>query len=86
VESVFEDAVLQPYVHDCMVTVHEGRHIYQFSVFFKRHCHLRLNQSLHRLGGSSHHGDVVVMRIGSNGCYVNMRDRDTILSDWFMQK
>ena len=35
VESMFEDAVLQPYIHDCLVTVHEGRHTYRFSVFFK---------------------------------------------------
>ncbi|KAF8224623.1 hypothetical protein L208DRAFT_1310127, partial [Tricholoma matsutake] len=86
VESVFEGAVLQPYIHDCTITVHEGHHSYCLSVFFKRHCRLQPNQSLHCLWGASHRGDVVVMRIGSNGCYVNMRDRDTILSDWFMQK
>ncbi|KAF8219168.1 hypothetical protein L208DRAFT_1039113, partial [Tricholoma matsutake] len=84
VESVFEGAVLQPCIHDCTITVHEGHSSYHFSVFFKRHCQLQPNQSLHCFWGARNTGgkvaftslfdcDVVVMRIGSNGCYVNMR-------------
>jgi hypothetical protein len=57
-------------------------------VFFKRHRHIRPNNSLRKLRGGrpTLNGDVIVMRIGSTSSYVNMRDRDTILADWFMQR
>ena len=57
-------------------------------VFFKRHCHIHPNNSLRKLRGGRPilKGDVIVMRIGSTSSYVNMRDRDTILADWFMQR
>ncbi|KAG1867696.1 hypothetical protein F4604DRAFT_1584968, partial [Suillus subluteus] len=47
-ESLFEEATMQPYVHNCFVTVREGRHIYQFCIFFKWHLHLRANVLLSR--------------------------------------
>ncbi|KAH7916966.1 hypothetical protein BV22DRAFT_986628, partial [Leucogyrophana mollusca] len=46
VESLLDEAVLQPYVHDCLVRVHEGGVTHDFRIFFKRHCLLRINQSL----------------------------------------
>ncbi|KAG2093360.1 uncharacterized protein F5147DRAFT_527181, partial [Suillus discolor] len=46
VESLLNYAAVQPYVHNCFVTLHEGRHIYQFCVFFKRHCRLGVNPLL----------------------------------------
>ena len=56
--------------------------------FFKRHRHIRPNNTLYKLTGGRPNlkGDVIVMRIGSSSSYVNMRDRDTILTDWFMQR
>ncbi|KAI6116971.1 hypothetical protein EDD17DRAFT_1416939, partial [Pisolithus thermaeus] len=54
-ESVLQDAALQPYVHNCQITVHEGRHTYHYCIFFKRHCRLRANPMLGKF-----RGDVVV--------------------------
>ncbi|KAG1761661.1 hypothetical protein EDD22DRAFT_731586, partial [Suillus occidentalis] len=58
-ESLFEDATVQPYVHNCFVTVHEGRHTYRFYIIFKWHLHLRAN-SLLSSGDHQFQGDVVV--------------------------
>ncbi|KAG2127271.1 uncharacterized protein EDB93DRAFT_1096597, partial [Suillus bovinus] len=58
-----------PYVHNCVVTLHEGRHIYQFCVFFKRHCRLRTNPLLSSIDHILR-GDAVVMRIGASVGYV----------------
>ncbi|KAF9470788.1 hypothetical protein BDN70DRAFT_648252 [Pholiota conissans] len=78
----------QPWVHNCLVTVREGRNTYQYMVFFKRHCLLKSNQTLSALVGKPSRlcSDAVVMRIGVKAAYVNMRDRDTILADWLMKK
>ena len=87
-ENHIDENTIQPYIHNCIITVHERQNSYQYMVFFKRHCHLRPNNSLHKLRGRRPilNGDVIVMRIGSTSSYVNMRDRDTILADWFMQR
>jgi hypothetical protein len=87
-ENFIDDDNIQPYIHNCIVTVHERHNSYQFMVFFKRHRHIRPNNTLYKLTGGRPNlkGDVIVMRIGSSSSYVNMRDRDTILTDWFMQR
>lgn len=88
-ENHFGESSIQPYIHNCLVTVYEGIHEYRFMVFFKRHVLLRKNGCLSMLlqGPVSHlKGDVVVMRVGSFAAYVNMRDRDTILADWLIKK
>ena len=88
-ENHIDDNTIQPYVHNCVITVHERQNSYQYMVFFKRHCHIRPSNSLLNLRGGGRpilKGDVVVMRIGLTSSYVNMRDRDTILADWFMQR
>ena len=46
-KCVFKDAIIQPYIHNCLVCVYEGRHVYHFRIFFKCHLHLHVNQSLH---------------------------------------
>ncbi|KAI6108770.1 hypothetical protein EDD16DRAFT_1460282, partial [Pisolithus croceorrhizus] len=55
VESVLQDAALQPYVHNCQITVHEGRRTYHYCIFFKQHCRLRANAMLDKF-----QGDVVI--------------------------
>ncbi|KAG1850425.1 hypothetical protein F4604DRAFT_1592876, partial [Suillus subluteus] len=45
-ESLLDCAMVQPYVHNCLVTLHEGRHVYQFCILFKWHCCLRTNPLL----------------------------------------
>jgi hypothetical protein len=89
-ESVLGGSTMQPYVHNCMVDVKERGRTYRFTVFFKRHCMLPINNCITRLKYQAHldtqpfRGDIVVMRVASKntGSYVNMRDRDTILSDF----
>jgi hypothetical protein len=86
-ESVFSCAALQPYIHDVKVTLQEGPHNYCYRVFFKRHCRLSKNNSLTTLDpGSTFQGDAAVMRIGSKGDLVNMRDRDTINADYIIKR
>jgi hypothetical protein len=92
VECPFEGAILQPYVHDCVVHVREGKNTHQFAVFFKRHCRLKVNTLL-SVGRVSEErmvfrGNVLVMRLGiiNPRNVVNMRGRDTMLSDWMISK
>ncbi|KAG2059882.1 hypothetical protein BDR06DRAFT_873120 [Suillus hirtellus] len=71
-ERLLEEATIQPYVHNCFVNMHEGRHIYRFCIFFKRHVCLRANMLLSR-GDCKFRGDAVVMRIRvNNTSVVNM--------------
>jgi len=85
-ESVLDDAIIQPYVHDCMVLVHEGSQVHRFRVFYKRHCHLPVNRSF--AGRRILRGDIVVMRAGvlCPLSVVNMRGRDTAVSDWMIHR
>ncbi|KAG1750311.1 hypothetical protein EDD22DRAFT_785287, partial [Suillus occidentalis] len=85
-ESLLEEATVQPYVHNCFVNVREGRHVYRFCIFFKRHLHLRANMLLSR-GNNKFRGDAVVMRIGvNNPSVVNMRGRDNALADFIIHQ
>ncbi|KAG1875739.1 hypothetical protein F4604DRAFT_1924801 [Suillus subluteus] len=85
-ESLFEEAAVQPYIHNCFVTVHEGSHIYQFCIFFKRHLRLRANLLLSS-GDRKFRGDAVVMRIGVNNPFiVNMQGRDNTLADFIIHQ
>jgi hypothetical protein len=86
-ENCMKNSQTQPYIHNCVVTVHEGTHVYKFMVFFKNHQHLPRNNCLSTLSKFSNlRGDVLVMRIGVKFSYVNMRERDTVLADWFMKR
>jgi hypothetical protein len=86
-ESVLNDAIVQPYIHDYLVHIREGTHIYRYRIFFKRHCRLPVNFSM---APTPHifRGDALVMRVGACDCHpvMNMRDRDTILSDFAIIK
>ncbi|KAG1856088.1 hypothetical protein F4604DRAFT_1590461, partial [Suillus subluteus] len=71
-KSLLDCAMVQPYVHNCLVTLHEGRHVYQFCIFFKWHCRLRTNPLLSSIN-HIFQGDAVIMRMGaSTGSVVNM--------------
>lgn len=85
-ENYMQNSQIQPYIHNCVVTVHEGINTYRFMVFFKNHQHLPRNSCFVALRCSNLRGDVLVMRIGARFSYVNMRERDTILVDWFMRR
>ena len=89
-ESHLDHSRIQPAVHNCAITIHEGPHLYRYMIFFKNHCRLPFNASLASLSQgqvrSVLRGDILVMRVGTNYNYVNMRERDTILTDWFMKR
>lgn len=82
-ESVLADSKIQPYVHDCFVTVTESRNTYRFRVFYKIHTKLRQNRFLSGL-----HGSMFVMRAAAleHHSVVNMRERDVILADFLVKK
>jgi len=89
VENYIARHSIQPWVHNCAVTVQEGLNIYRFMVFFKRHHTFGPNRSLQALlqgQPSLVRLDVVVMRIGKASSFVNMRGRDSVLADWLMKK
>ncbi|KAI0763729.1 hypothetical protein BC629DRAFT_1293822, partial [Irpex lacteus] len=79
VESVLDHAVLQPYIHDCSLRVHEGGRWTSFLIFFKRHCRLPRNRGVFR-------GDLLVMRTSCHGKVINMRGRDRILANWAVER
>ncbi|KAI6102802.1 hypothetical protein F5141DRAFT_963843, partial [Pisolithus sp. B1] len=81
-ESLFQESCLQPYIHNCEVTVIEGQHTYCFHVFFKQHCCLHQNLLLSR-DNSEFRGDAVIMRVGTRSV-VNMRPRDAALADYMV--
>ncbi|KAI6161401.1 hypothetical protein EDD17DRAFT_1458014, partial [Pisolithus thermaeus] len=84
-EALLQEATLQPYIHNCQVTVHEGRHTYNYCVFFKRHCRLQVNALLS--GDGEFRGDVMVMRIGTRTRrVVNMRARDSVIADYIVNR
>lgn len=85
---MLDEAILQPYVHDCVMNVSEGRHTYNFCIFFKRHCRLKANNLLMKKlrSGGVFRGDVLVMRLGTRFGYVNMGGRDNIVSDWAVRR
>lgn len=85
-KSLFQHSSVQPYIHNCDVTLVEGCHIHHFCVFFKRHCYLPENlllSSADRIFCE----DAVVMRIGAGHqrAVVNMRSRDSIMADYMMK-
>ena len=88
-ESVLGEPTLQSYIHDCLVAIHEADHVYWFHIFFKHHCHLCINKSMGYISnGHISHGDALIMRVGVHNCHsiVNMRDHDTVLSNYTITK
>ena len=83
VESVVGNTPLQPYVHDCVVTVIDGPRTQRYAVFFKRHRALPPNELVSRLCYPlTFRGDIVVMRIGSrHGHVVNMCPGDAVVAN-----
>ncbi|THH19567.1 hypothetical protein EUX98_g8746 [Antrodiella citrinella] len=85
-ESVLDGSRLQPYVHDCTARVKDGRHVYDFVVFFKNHRYLPLSTSLRSLTNAAVRGDIVIMRLGTHGRVVNLRQRDSALADFVITR
>lgn len=88
-ENHLGELQLQPYVHNCAVTIREGRRTHRFMVFFKRHCRLLANQCLMTMvqdDATTIQGDVIIMRMGSKASYVNLRTGDAKRTDWLMRR
>jgi len=85
-ESVLANGKIQPHVHDCIVQVHEAGQIHSFRVFFKRHRRLLVNRSLSL--ATPFRGEIVIMRVGvlDKLSVVNMRGRDTAVSDYMVNR
>lgn len=82
VESVLGDMSIQPYVHNCSVSILHKNRWSQYIVFFKLHSRLPVNRSVSFVARShSIRGDVAVMRIGFDGRVVNMRHGDAVVAD-----
>ena len=80
---------LQPYIHNCMVTLREGCHKHHFMLFFKRHCRLLENRCLKTMiqgAATTIQGDIIIMRMGSKASYVNLCTGDAKRTDWLMRR
>lgn len=88
VENFSHNLVLQPYIHDCLVIVKEGRQEHRFRVFFKNHHRLPRNRSLPTLSANFSRGDLIVMRTAvlDDRSVVNWRGRDTVVSDYMIPR
>ena len=88
-ENHLGELQLQPYVHNCAVTIREGHRTHCFMVFFKRHCCLLANQCLMTMvqgDTTTIQGNVIIMRMGSKASYVNLRTGDAKRTDWLMRR
>lgn len=72
VESLFENRTLQPFIHDTLITLHENGHDHHFHLFCQNHRRLPANQAL----DGRWRGEIIVMRVGTNGVVVNTRAAD----------
>ncbi|KJA18370.1 hypothetical protein HYPSUDRAFT_57200 [Hypholoma sublateritium FD-334 SS-4] len=88
------NGIFQQHVHNCQVVGRDGEEEKIFMFFFKRHNKFKQNRSLNALvhpsgtvGTTSNltiFSDVVVMRMGRNGQYINMRGGDARTADLLM--
>src|SRR3954453_18283374 len=90
-EGLFQHASIQPYIHNCQVTILEGTSRYQFTIFFKNHCRLAPNLALPRNPNGVHNtrqwgpyfrGDLVILKTGVRKPFVNMGGRETAIADY----
>ena len=81
-ESILDGAQIQPFVHDIIIDVKEGGQTYSFRVSYKKHRRLPECPFLH------FRGSMFVMRVAAfePDSVMNMRDRDTILSDFMIKE
>lgn len=78
---------IQPFIHDCLVVVRQGRRSHRFRVFCKNHSSLPINRTIRNLGNTQWRGDIMIMRVGKKHSVVNMRGcTDAKLSDFLVQE
>ncbi len=85
------DGSFQQHVHNCQVDV-EGAEKKTFMFFFKRDRRFKGNGSIMALvnpvtaASVAVYSDVVVMRVGERGQYINMRGSDGHIADLLMDR
>ncbi|KAH6910963.1 hypothetical protein BKA70DRAFT_1220043 [Coprinopsis sp. MPI-PUGE-AT-0042] len=84
VEAFLADEKIQPFIHDCLVTVSYCGRRHQFRVFYKNHKLLKRNRSLPH--NSTWRGDILVVRGGVKTFGVNLRAKDTKLIDYVVKR
>lgn len=86
------DGAFQQHVHNCRVVVVDGAEEKVFMVFYKRHRSFGTNSSITALFHPSTvtsvgiRSDVVVMRMGAKGQFINMRNKDGRVADSMMAR
>ena len=91
VEGMLDQSRLQPYIHDCLITVYEGPYKYNYRIFFKKHCLLNINKAIKQIGDdgdAQFRGDILIMRISTrnSSSYVNFRERDVLLANFLVKE
>jgi hypothetical protein len=84
VEAFLAGEKIQPYIHDCLVTVLCYGRQHQFCIFYKNHKFLKRNRSLPH--NRMWRGDLLVVRGGMKTFGVNLRARDAKLIDHVVKK
>jgi len=85
IEGFLDHPTIQPYVHNRVATVLQGRHRINYAIFFKNHVSLPLNHCFAQ-NESCLRGDLVVMRVGAQAQFINFRGRDASLADLVIQQ
>ena len=85
-ESILGERRIQPYVHDCFVSIQDDCCTHHFWVFLKCHTQLHTNKYLPRENNFDMHGSSFVMHVAAmeSLSMVNMRGGDAKLSDWMI--
>jgi hypothetical protein len=84
-EGFLDQANIQPYIHDCLVTVSTPSRTIKFRIFFKNHCRLTAN-ACWPPRAQTLRGDVLIMRVGVRAMLVNFRPGDASISDRIIER
>jgi hypothetical protein len=81
VEGAFSGVNIQSHIHDAEVVIWANGKDHHFTIFFKNHISLPENKSAPKIASADHpwRGDILLMRRGHRGGYVNVRSEDCIL-------
>ncbi|KAI8989146.1 hypothetical protein BD414DRAFT_514825 [Trametes punicea] len=87
VESVLGGMAIQPYVHDCSVSVLHHNRWSRYTIFYRIHHRLPINRAAALVSGSiAVHGDVLVMWTDDDGRVVGMRHGDAVIADQIVKR
>lgn len=77
VEPLLGSPKLQPYIHDCTITLRVARRFYTYRIFFKNHKRLDYNRAIFNSCHEYFRGDLLVMLVNeSTHAFTPMRSGD----------